>query len=167
MGPVAERVQTLIEPLVTASGLELVEVEHGPGLLKITLDKEGGIDLDTITEASEQISDLLDVHDPVPGRYTLEVTSPGVERPLRTPAQYKRFVGTPIVIRTQPGVEGERRVQDILESADDDGIVIGGRRLAYADIERARTVFEWGGAEKKKHGAEKPSKGQRKGIGRR
>ncbi|HVL64166.1 MAG TPA: ribosome maturation factor RimP [Actinomycetota bacterium] len=166
MGPVAERVHELVEPLVTASGLELVDVEHGPGLLKITLDKEGGIDLETITEASEQISDLLDVHDPVPGRYTLEVTSPGLERPLRTPQQFKRFVGTPIVVRTQPGVEGERRVQDILESADDEAIVVGGRRLAYADIERARTVFEWGGAEKKTN-AGKPNKGQKRGIGRR
>jgi len=161
MGPVAERVRDLVEPLVNASGLELVDVEHGPGLLKITLDREGGIDLDTITGASEQISDLLDVHDLVPGRYTLEVTSPGLERPLRQPAHYKRFVGTPIVVRTQPGVEGERRVQDILESADDEGIVVGGRRLAYADIERARTVFEWGAAEK-------PGKqGQKRGIGRR
>lgn len=152
MGPVAERVHDLIEPLVSGSGLELVDVEHGPGLLKITLDREGGIDLDTITEASERISDLLDVHDLVPGRYTLEVTSPGLERPLRDPRHFQRFVGTPIVIRTQPGVEGERRVQDILESADDDGIVIAGRRLAYADIERARTVFEWGGAAKKNKG---------------
>jgi ribosome maturation factor RimP len=152
MGPVAQRVHDLVEPLVSGSGLELVDVEHGPGLLKITLDREGGIDLDTITEASERISDVLDAHDPVPGRYTLEVTSPGLERPLRDPKHYQRFVGTPIVIRTQPGVEGERRVQDILESADDDGIVIAGRRLAYADIERARTVFEWGGAAKKNKG---------------
>lgn len=168
MGPVAERVHELVEPLVTAAGLELVDVEHGPGLLKITLDRDGGIDLDTITEASERISDLLDIHDPVPGRYTLEVTSPGLERPLRQPQHYKRFVGTPIAVRTQPGVEGERRMQDILEAADDDGIVVGGRRLAYAEIERARTVFEWGGAEKKSSRAEKPgSKGQKKGIGRR
>ncbi|MBW3651060.1 MAG: ribosome maturation factor RimP, partial [Actinobacteria bacterium] len=62
-----ERVRELIEPLVTAAGLELVEVEHGPGLLKVTLDREGGIDLETITRSSEQISDLLDAHDPIPG----------------------------------------------------------------------------------------------------
>ena len=163
--PVAERVHGLVEPLVTAAGLELVDVEHGPGLLRITLDCEGGIDLDAITEATEQISDLLDVHDPVPGRYTLEVTSPGVERPLHTPAQYQRFVGAEIVVRTQPGVEGERRSQGILESADDAGIVLAvgdeRRELAYADIERARTVFEWGGQPKPSN------RGQRKGIGRR
>src|SRR3990170_2393512 len=119
MGPVAERVHALVEPLVAASGIELVEVEHGPGLLKITLDKEGGIDLETITEASEKISDALDVHDPVPGRYTLEVTSPGVERPLRTPDHFRRFLGSTINVRTHPGVEGERRVQGELSDADD------------------------------------------------
>jgi ribosome maturation factor RimP len=144
MGAVAERVRALIEPLVTSTGLELVEVEHGPGLLRITLDREGGIDLDAITTASEQISDLLDVHDPVPGRYTLEVLSPGVERPLRTPAEFKRFVGDTVAIRTHATVDGDRRVQGELTEAGDDAVVVAGRRLAYDEIERARTVFEWG-----------------------
>ncbi|MDP9442361.1 MAG: ribosome maturation factor RimP [Actinomycetota bacterium] len=140
-----DQVRQLIEPLVTAAGLELVDVEHGPGLLKITLDRDGGIDLDAITTASEHISDLLDAHDPIPGgRYTLEVTSPGLERPLRTPAQFARFVGTVINVKTAAHVEGERRVSAELTEADDQGIVVGGRRLGYADIERARTVFEWG-----------------------
>lgn len=147
-GPVAERVRELIEPLVTGSGLELVDVEHGPGLLKVTLDRDGGIDLDAITTATEHISDLLDAHDPVPGRYTLEVTSPGVERPLHTPEQFRRFVGTTIAVRTTPETDGERRVQGELTDADDEGIVVAGRRLTYHQIERARTVFEWGGAEK-------------------
>ena len=148
-GPVAEKVHALVEPLVTSTGLELVDVEYGPGALKITLDREGGIDLEAITTASEQISDLLDVHDPVPGgRYTLEVTSPGVERPLRTHDQFRRFVGTTVAVRTHPDVDGERRVQGELTDADDEGIVVDGRRLAYRDIERARTVFEWGPAER-------------------
>lgn len=151
--PVAERVKSLIEPLVTASGLELVEVEQGHGLLRVTLDREGGIDLDAITEASERISDLLDVHDPIPGgRYTLEVSSPGVERPLHTPAQFRRFLGTPVNVKTRPHVEGDRRIEGELTDADDDGIVVAGRRLAYADIERARTVFEWGASPKPKPG---------------
>lgn len=148
-GPVAERVHALVEPLVTSTGLELVDVEYGPGTLKIVLDREGGIDLDAITTASEQISDLLDVHDPVPGgRYTLEVTSPGVERPLHTPEQFRRFVGATVAVRTNADIEGERRVQGQLTEADDEGIVVDGRRLAYHDIDRARTVFEWGPAER-------------------
>lgn len=145
----AERVRELIEPLVTASGLELVDVEHGPGLLRVYLDREGGIDLEAISTASEQISDLLDVHDPIPGRYTLEVSSPGLERPLRRPEEYRRFVGTVINVKTHANVEGERRFSGELTEADDEGIVVADktgpvRRLAYSEIERARTVFDWG-----------------------
>lgn len=140
-----DSVRELVEPVVDRAGLELVEVEHKPGLLRITLDRETGIDLDAITEATQQISDLLDTHDPIPGgRYTLEVTSPGVERPLRTPDQFRRFVGTTVSVRTRHEVDGERRFQGTLEAADDSGVVVDGRRFGYADIDRARTVFEWG-----------------------
>jgi ribosome maturation factor RimP len=146
---VVDRVRELVEPLVATSGLELVDVEHGPGLLRIYLDRDGGIDLEAITLASEQISDLLDVHDPVPGRYTLEVSSPGLERTLRRPADFERFVGTRINVKTHPHVPGERRFSGELTGADEAGIVVSvgtgePRRLAYADIERARTIFEWG-----------------------
>ena len=149
-GPVAERVAALIEPLITSTGLEVVDVEHDPGLLRIYLDHDdptkGPIDIDTIATASEQISDLLDATDPqpVPGRYTLEVSSPGIERPLNTADHFRRFVGTTVAVRTQPHVEGDRRIEGELTHADDDGIVVADRRLAYADIERARTVFDWG-----------------------
>ena len=147
---VVDRVRELVEPLVTANGLELVDVEHGPGLLRIYLDRlEGGIDLETITRYSEQISDLLDVHDPVPGRYTLEVSSPGLERPLKTPAQFQRFVGTVVNVKVKSRVEGERRLQGPLTAADDETVTVSGRTLRYEDIEKARTVFEWGPTPKK------------------
>ena len=151
---VTDRVRELVEPLVTANGLELVDVEHGPGLLRIYLDREGGIDLETITRYSEQISDLLDVHDPVPGRYTLEVSSPGLERPLKAPAHFRRFVGTVVNVKTRSHVEGERRFQGTLTDAGDDTITVsvpGGepRTLRYDDIEKAKTVFEWGPTPKK------------------
>jgi ribosome maturation factor RimP len=146
MSTVAERIRALIEPLANAAGLELVDVEHGPGLLRIYLDREGGIDLDTITRQSEVISDLLDAADPdpIPGRYTLEVSSPGLERPLLRPADFQRFVGSQITGKTTPSAEGDRRFSGELTEAGDDGIVVGGRRLAYAEIDKARTVFEWG-----------------------
>ena len=152
---VVDRVRELVEPLVTANGLELVDVEHGPGLLRIYLDRlEGGIDLETITRYSEQISDLLDVHDPVPGRYTLEVSSPGLERPLKTPAQFQRFVGTVVSVKVKSRVEGERRFQGELTAADDESVTVSvagaePRTLRYEDIEKARTVFEWGPTPKK------------------
>jgi ribosome maturation factor RimP len=147
---VVDTVRELIEPLVSSQGAEVVDVEHGPGLLRIYLDLVGGgIDLETITRFSEQISDLLDVHDPVPGRYTLEVSSPGLERPLKTPAQFQRFVGTIVNIKTKSHVEGDRRFQGELTEATDDGVTVAGRTLGYDDIEKAKTVFEWGPTPKK------------------
>lgn len=153
-----DRVRELVEPLVAGDGLELVDVQHGAALLRITLDRPGGIDLDAITAASERISALLDLHDPIPGgRYMLEVTSPGLERPLRTPEHFRRFVGSALNVKTRPEAEGERRVQGMLREADDEGITIvlsdgpspgSLRRVAYVDIERARTVFEWGAVPK-------------------
>lgn len=140
---VNDRVRRVIEPDLTAAGLEVVDVEHSGATLRITVDRPGGIDLDTVSEASRRVSELLDRDDVVPGRYTLEVSSPGIERSLRTPEHFGRFVGTPVTVRTRPGVEGERRVDGILEEADDHGVVVAGRRLAYADIERTRTRFEW------------------------
>jgi ribosome maturation factor RimP len=147
---VEDRVRELIEPLVTSQGAEVVDVEHGPGLLRIYLDLvEGGIDLELITRFSEQISDLLDLHDPVPGRYTLEVSSPGLERPLKTKAQFQRFVGTTVNVKTKSHVEGERRFQGSLTEATDDTVTVADRTLRYEDIEKAKTVFEWGPTPKK------------------
>ena len=150
---VTERVRALVEPPLGRSGLELVDVEHHGPVLRITVDRPDGVDLDTISTASRLVSEELDRHDVVPGRYVLEVSSPGVERPLRTPAQFQRFVGSTVAVRTRPGAEGERRVEGVLESADDAGIVVAGRHLAHADIERARTVFEWGPKAKPKTGS--------------
>jgi len=146
-----DRVRELIEPLVVGAGLELVDIEHGPGLLRIYIDREGGIDLDTLSGQSEIISDLLDLNDPIPGRYTLEVSSPGLERPLRRPEEFRRFVGTVINVKTKPSVEGERRFSGELTEANDTHIVVAGRTLVYGDIDRARTVFEWGTAPKPGH----------------
>lgn len=146
---VVARVLPLVEPLVVAEGLELVDVQLAGGSLQVFVDRPGGLDLEAISLLSRRISDVLDENDPVPGRYVLEVSSPGLERPLRRPDHFRRFVGTPVSVKTRPGVEGERRQKGLLEEADDQGIVVAGRRLSYDDIETARTVFEWGGQPKK------------------
>ncbi|MHB8670861.1 MAG: ribosome maturation factor RimP, partial [Acidimicrobiales bacterium] len=92
------------------------------------------------------VSDALDREDPLPGHYVLEVSSPGVERPLRLPEHFARFVGTTVAVKLRasatPG-DG-RRLEGVLEAADADAVVVGGRRIAHDDIERARTVFSWG-----------------------
>ena len=147
---VTQRVRELVEPLLTASGVEVVDVEQLGATLRVTVDKPGGIDLDAVSEATLVVSDALDHNDPVPGRYTLEVSSPGVERPLRTPEHFRRFVGTSVAVKTRPDVEGDRRLEGTLEAADDEGVVVAGRRLAYDDIEKARTVFVWEPAERGK-----------------
>ena len=153
MGP-AERVRELVEPVLATSDLELVDVEVGRGLVRLSLDRPGGIDLEAISAISPAISAALDAADPLPDRYHLEVSSPGLERPLRTPEQFQRFVGSKVSVRTLPGVEGDRRVTGTLSAADEEGVLVTpeggapGRRVRYADVERARTVFEWGPAPK-------------------
>jgi ribosome maturation factor RimP len=140
---VSERVRDLVRPSLEAAGLELFDVELVDGILRVTVDRAGGVDIDAISDASSRISRELDRHDVVPGRYVLEVSSPGVERPLRTPAHFARAVGATVVVKTHPGTEGDRRVEGVLEAADDDGVVIAGRSIPYSDIERARTLFVW------------------------
>src|SRR3954447_10343500 len=144
MDQVVTRVRELLEPVLTASGLDLFDVELKGGVLQVAVDRAGGVDLDAISHAASVVSATLDEADPIPGRYTLEVGSPGLERPLRTPDHFRRYVGTTVTIKTKPDVEGERRVTGVLDDADDEGFTVGGRRLSYDQVERARTVFEWG-----------------------
>ena len=140
-----DALQALLEPVLASSGVELDDLELASGVVRVTVDRPGGVDLDTISDLTYTISGILDEHDPFPGRsYALEVSSPGLERRLRTPAQFRRAVGSPVSVRTVAGSEGDRRVQGPLVAADDDGIDVGGRRIPYTDIDRAHTVFEWG-----------------------
>jgi ribosome maturation factor RimP len=151
---IAEEVAGLVAPLLADLGLSLYDCEHHGGTVRVTVDRPGGVDLETLSLATRVVSRELDHADPIPGRYTLEVTSPGLERALRTPAHFRASLGATVSVRTRPGIE-PRRVQGMLREADDDGIVVVAAegdlaevRLAYADVERARTVFTWGGAPK-------------------
>ena len=142
---VAERVRNIVEPLLAEEGLECFDVEFAGGRLVVLADRAGGIDLDALTRVTHVISAALDREDPIPGgRYLLEVSSPGLERRLRTPAHFRRFVGSVVSVKTMPTADGDRRVKGTLVGADDDGITVDARRIAYGDIERAQTVFEWG-----------------------
>jgi ribosome maturation factor RimP len=153
---VVTKVTGLVAPICADLGLEVYDVDHQGGVVRVAVEREGGVDLDAISLVTRLLSKALDAEDPVPGHYTLEVTSPGLERPLRTPAHFQRARGREVTIKTQPGIPGERRVQGTVESADDQTVVIrlaepdaGGaveRTLHYPDIERARTVFRWGPA---------------------
>lgn len=150
----AELVRELVEPLLASSDLELVDVEVERGVLRLSLDRPGGIDLEAIAEISPVITAALDDADPISESYHLEISSPGLERPLRTPEHFARFIGSKVTVRTLPGVDGERRVTGVLSDADDTGIQVQAegasepRPILYTQIERARTVFEWGPAPK-------------------
>jgi ribosome maturation factor RimP len=154
--PVLSRVRQLVAPIAADLGLDLYDVEQRGGTLRITLDTQAGADagitLDVLSLASRLMSKELDQDDPIPSRYTLEVTSPGVERALRVPAHFQREVGKVVAIRLSKVDAEQRRVQGTIVAADDEHVTVrtanGDRRIAYADVDRAKTVFEWGGQPK-------------------
>jgi ribosome maturation factor RimP len=157
-----QTVHALLVPLLEDRGLHLYDVElHGASLV-VAVDGPSGVDLDTLGEATAAISRALDDADPIAGRYTLEVTSPGLERRLRTPEHFAAAVGETVSVRTLPGTPGARRVTGRLTVAGAEGIELadvaetdGPLHVAYGDIERARTVFAWGASP-----APSPSRGK-------
>jgi ribosome maturation factor RimP len=161
---IVDRVTDIVGPLVVAHGCTLYDIEHAGGVVSVLVDRPGGIDLDTISALTREISRALDEDDPIAGRYTLEVSSPGLERRLRTPEHFANAVGEVVTVRTTAEAAGaaeaadERRIRGTLTSAGDGAITLRGedggeRQFALADIERARTVFEWGPAQKKRANA--------------
>ena len=164
-----DTVRSMVEPLATAAGADVYDVTFTGGKLVVALSRGGGIDLDTLSEISRDLGAQLDEDDVIGGSYTLEVTSPGLERPLRTPDHYRGAVGESVTVRTNPDVDGDRRVHGVVESVDDDAFTVAlttdddqptgeHRTLRFDDVERARTTFSWGPAPKPGHKpGQKPS----------
>jgi ribosome maturation factor RimP len=149
----ADRVRDIVAPLVADADLDLYDLDLAGGVLQVLVDKPGGADIGSISTLARTISRALDEHDPIDGTYALEVSSPGLERPLRTPAHYAGAIGTTVKVKTKPSAEGERRVEGTITAADETSVTLrpahgDERRLRYEDIERARTTFQWGGAAK-------------------
>jgi ribosome maturation factor RimP len=150
--PVLARVRALVAPIASDLGLDLYDVEQRGGTLRVTLDTPAGADagvtLDELALASRLVSRELDDADPIPGRYTLEVTSPGVERALRTPAHFQRELGKVVAIRLRDVGNEERRLTGTLVAADDATATVDvdgtPRTVALDEIDRAKTVFSWG-----------------------
>jgi ribosome maturation factor RimP len=145
-----------LSPVLAARGLDLVDVEISGATLTVFVDREGGVGLDELGEATREVSAVLDAFDPMPGRYTLSVSSPGLERRLRTPAHFARAVGETVTARVDAGTPGVQRVTGTLEQADETGFTLigveipdGRMRIGYDRTERARTVFEWGPASRR------------------
>src|SRR6476619_7229859 len=150
-----ERVRALVEPLVADLHLELYDLEYSGGVVRVTVDQAGGVGMDTIASLTRALSRAFDEQDPIDGHFTLEVSSPGLERTLRTPAHFATAVGTRVSIKAIAHLEGDRRFAGTLERAGDTDVSVildepagAVRVIAYDEIERARTVFEWGPAPK-------------------
>ncbi|MGH9122461.1 MAG: ribosome maturation factor RimP [Acidimicrobiales bacterium] len=151
----AVRVRALVAPALAGLGLELWDVESGPSSLRILVERPGGVDLEALSAATEAISPLLDAAAGVQpeGSYSLEVSSPGIERTLRTLDQYRRYLGEVVSVKTAVAVNGSRRHMGKLVGADeaaisvqlDSGEVV---QLPLECVERTRTVLVWGPAPK-------------------
>ena len=154
--PLISKVRAIVEPIVSDLSLDLYDLEQRGGTLRVTLDTRPGtgtnVDMEQLSLATRLISRQLDHDDPVPGHYTLEVTSPGVERSLRTPAHFQREIGKPINVRLANVEAEQRRLEGVLVAADEQTATI---RVGEGDdavehvieinsIDRARTVFVWG-----------------------
>ena len=145
-----DRIRSAVQPIVDELGVELYDLELNGAALRITLDQPGGISLDTLAEVTRQISGELDLLDPIDSRYTLEVTSPGLERTLRTPEHFRRAVGEQVKVKLRVEIDGDRRVEGTLSAATDEtvAIAVDGRDddlvVEFAAIDKARTAFEWG-----------------------
>lgn len=149
---VVDEVRDLADSVARRRSLRLWDIEVGgqPGrqIVRVLVDADDGIDLDTVAEVAEEISRALDLKDPIQGRYTLEVSSPGIERTLRTPEHFRLSVGDKVTVKTREVMVGNsHRVDGTIAEATpgevklslDEGEVI----LPYDAIKSARTVFEW------------------------
>lgn len=142
---VAERVWEIAEPLVEDEGLEIVDVEYrrepGGMILRLFVDREGGVNLDDLTRVSRQLGDLLDAHDVVPGSYILETSSPGINRRLRRPDHFSRYVGKKVRVKLTTPRDGRRVFVGTLEAVDEGGVTVsdntGKHAIAFAEIAQA------------------------------
>lgn len=162
-----DEVGQLVAPLLERRDARLYDVEQSGATLRVLVDRPGGVDLDLLAEVTRELSSALDDVEPLPGRYTLEVSSPGLERPLRRPEHFSAALGAEVCIKTRSEVEGDRRIEGVLVAADDDGVTVetegGLRPLGHDEISSARTVFDWGSSGPRPT----PSRGkQRKGNSR-
>jgi ribosome maturation factor RimP len=140
--------ESLVRPVVEGAGLELVEVvlhrEGGRRVLRVTVDADTAPDLDALSELSERVARRLDVEGFDPGRYALEVSSPGIEHVLRTPGQFRRALGERVRVKTLPPVE---IVEGALVAADEEAVVVatsgGEHRVPLSDVASIRTVADW------------------------
>ncbi|HMB56653.1 MAG TPA: ribosome maturation factor RimP [Arenimonas sp.] len=146
----AEEIVEMLTPVVASLGIELLGVEFAPtgnsAMLRLYIDVEGRkVAIEDCEAVSREVSALLDVNDPISSEYTLEVSSPGIDRPIFTPAQFARLIGEQAKVTLRLPQEGRRRLQGKIVRVDGNTIVIeetgkGELSLAHDNIEKARLV---------------------------
>ncbi len=142
---VVQQVWHLAESLASQEGVEIVDVEfrreNRGTVLRLYIDKAGGVTLDELGRTSRQLGDILDANDTVPGKYTLEVSSPGIYRRLRRPEHFARFMGKRVRVRATMPIEGRRSFLGTLTAVDAEAVEVseatGSYRIRYADIAQA------------------------------
>ena len=153
MDATVTRVWELAAPLVKSEGMEIVDIEfryegsRGGKVLRLYLDKEGGPNVDDLSRVSHQLSELLDTQDVVSGTYTLEVSSPGINRPLKRPEHFARFVGKRIRVRTRDSIDGRRSFLGTLQEVLENQITLkqeGAQyQIPFAVIEKSNYEHDW------------------------
>ncbi len=146
-----EHLVNLIEPVVEGLGYECVGIDYNPhpkhGLLRIYIDAESGILVDDCTKVSHQISGVLDVEDPIPGNYQLEISSPGEDRPFYKISQFERFIGSTVLINLFMPVSGRKKIKGLIEKVDGDIITLKEADQSYevpfSAMSKARLVPEF------------------------
>jgi ribosome maturation factor RimP len=156
--------ETLAAPVAEEEGLELwaadLRQESGRWILRLMLEREEGASLDDLTRVHRQLSDMLDVHDVVPWRYTLEVSSPGVNRPLLRPDHYRRYLGQRVRIQTKAAYDGRRMFLGMLEQVEEDRVRItdgdvGEVWISLDNVRKAATEYEFPAIGVKRKGAQR------------
>jgi ribosome maturation factor RimP len=154
MDATVERVWQLAEPLAAQEGMEIIDIEfHREGgragrVLRLYLDKAGGgPNVDDISRVSRALSDVLDMENAIDSAYTLEVSSPGINRPLRRPEHFARFVGKRIRVRTRDMIDGRRSFLGILSNVVEDKIIVAqdGKEfnIPFSMIEKSNYEHDW------------------------
>lgn len=148
---VEDRIRGIAGPVAEGFGMELVDVvftsEYGRRVLRIYIDKPEGITVDDCERVSRELSTVLDVEDPIPQSYTLEVSSPGLDRPLKTEKDFKRFVGRRARIKSREAIDGRRNFKAVIDEASGGNVSVtdfDGKKftIALSNIEKAKLEIE-------------------------
>ncbi len=142
---IQDELEQLLAPTINDMGYELWGCEYlsqgKHSLLRIYIDKEDGIGIEDCQKVSHQVSALLDVEDPIPGYYSLEVSSPGIPRPLFNGEQYQRYIGEPVQVKTYKPVSGKRKLQGTIVSVSENSVVLNingeDNELLFSNIVKA------------------------------